>query len=110
MHEEHQEDSYPCHQSMSSCHSSFLEMNIICNDNFKNFSFYDPSYNKETFYSYNQFVDGEDSYEKVNDTSSAFITSHIFSSSQVNTQRQFDLPDNFQFNQPIYDDCYDNEL
>ena len=110
MHEEDQEYSYPCHQSMSSCHSSLLEMNTISNDYFHNFSFYDPSFNKETFSSYNQLLDGEDSYEKVNDTSSTFITSHIFRSSQVNIQRKFDLFKNFQFNQPIYYDCYDNEL
>ena len=55
-------------------------------------------------------LDGEDSYQDVNDTSSILITSHIFNSSQVNNQRQFDLLEDFQFNQPIYDDFYDNKL
>ena len=55
-------------------------------------------------------LDGEDSYENINDTSSIFITSHIFNSSQVNNQIQFDLFENFQFNQPIYDDFYNNKL
>ena len=95
---------------MSSCHSSLLEMNTISNDYFHNFSFYDPSFNKETFSSYNQLLDREDSNDKVNDTSSTIITSHIFSSSQINIQRQFDIFENFKFNQPIYDDFYDNEL
>ena len=49
MHKEDQEYSYPCHQSMSSCHSSLLEMNTISNDYFQNSSFYDSSYNGETF-------------------------------------------------------------
>ena len=43
MHEDDQEDSYPCHQSMSSCHYSLLEMNTISNDYFQNYSFYDSS-------------------------------------------------------------------
>ena len=60
MHKEVQEDSYPCHQSMSSCHSSLLEMNTISNYYFQNFSYYDPSFNKETFSSYNQLLDGEE--------------------------------------------------
>ena len=55
-------------------------------------------------------LDREDSYHDVNDTSSTFITSHIFSCSQVSTQRQFDLFNNFQFNQPIYDHFYDNKF
>ena len=62
MHEEDQEDSYPCHQFMSSCHSSLLEMNAISNDYFQNSSFYDSSYNEETFSFYNHLLDGEDSY------------------------------------------------
>ena len=66
--------------------------------------------NEETFYSYNHFLDGEDSYQDVNDTSSILITSCIFNSSQVKNQRQFDLFDNFEFNQPIYDDFYNNKL
>ena len=105
-----QQYSYPCHQTISSCHSSLLEMNTISNDYFQNFSFYDPSFNKEIFPSYNQLLDGEYSYENVNDTSSTFINSHIFSSPQVNTQRQFDLYENIQINQPIYDNFYDNKL
>ena len=55
-------------------------------------------------------LDRENSCENANDTSSTFITSHIFNSSQVNNHRQFDLFGNFQFSQPIYDDFYDNEL
>ena len=110
MHEEDQEDSYPCHQSIFSCHSSLLEMNTVSNDHFQNSSFYDSSYNEETFSSYNHFLDGEHSYQDVNDTSSILITSHILNSSQGNNQRQFDLFENFQFNQPIYDDFYDNEF
>ena len=46
MHEEDQEDSYPCHQSKTSCHSSLLEMNTISNDYSKNSSFYDSPYNE----------------------------------------------------------------
>ena len=89
---------------------SLLEMNTISNDYFQNSSFYDSSYNEETFSSYNHFLDGEDSSQDVNDTSSILITSHIFNSSQVNTRRKFDLFENFQFNQPIYDDFYDYKL
>ena len=95
---------------MSSCHSSLLEMNTISNDYFQNSSFYDSPYNEETFSSYNHLLDGEDSYQDVNDTSSILITSHIFNSSQVNNQRKFYLFENFQFNQPIYDDFYDYKL
>ena len=82
-------------------------MNTISNDYFQNSSFYDSSYNEETFSSYNHFLDGEYFYH---DTSSILITSPIFNSSQVNNQRQFDLFENFQFNQPIYDDFYNNKL
>ena len=110
MHEEDEEDSYPYHQSMYSFHSSLLEMNTISNDYFQNSSFYDSSYNEETFSSYNHLLDGEYYYQDVNDTSSILITSHIVNYSQVNNQRQFDLFENFQFNQPIYDDFYDNKL
>ena len=85
-------------------------MNTISNDYFQNSSFYDSSYNEETFSSYNNLLDGEYSYQDVNDTSFILITSHIFNSSQVNNQRQFDLFDNFKFNQPIYDDFYDNKF
>ena len=85
-------------------------MNTIFNNYFQNSSFYDSSYNEETFSSYNHLLDGEDSYQDFNDTSSILITSHIFNSSQVNTRRKFDLFENFQFNQPIYDDFYDNKL
>ena len=76
MHEEDQEDSYPCHQSMSSCHYFLLEMNTISNNYFQNSSFYDSSYNEETFSSYNHLLDEEVSYENINDTSSILITSH----------------------------------
>ena len=55
-------------------------------------------------------LDREDSYQDVNDNSFILITSHIFNSSQVNNQRQFDLLENFQFNQPIYDNFCDNKL
>ena len=41
MHKEDQKDSYHCHQSMSSFHSSLLEMNTISIDYFQNSSFYD---------------------------------------------------------------------
>ena len=68
MHEEDQEDAYPCHQSMSSCHYSLMKMNTISNDYFQNFSFYDSSYNEETFFSYNHLLDGKDSYENINDS------------------------------------------
>ena len=34
MHTKDQDDLYPCYQSMSSCHSSLLEMNTISNDYF----------------------------------------------------------------------------
>ena len=93
---------------MFSCHSSLLEVNDISKGNFQNSYIYDSSFNKETLSSYNQLLDRENYYENVNDTSPTFINSHIFSSSQVNTQRQFDLFENFQFNQPIYDYCYNN--
>ena len=108
MHEEDQEDSYPCHQSKSSCHFSLLKMNTISNDYFRNSSLYDSSYNEETFYCYSHLLDGEYSYQECNDTRSILLTSHIFNSSQVNNQMQFDLFENFQFNQPIYDNFYDN--
>ena len=82
---------------MFSCHSSLLEMNTISNDYFHNSPFYDSSYNGETFSSYNHLLDGEYSYQYVNDTSYILITSHIFNSSQVNNQRKFDLFENFPF-------------
>ena len=66
--------------------------------------------NEETFSTYNHLLDGQDSYHNVNDISSILITSHIFNSSPVNNHRQVDLFKNFQFNQPIYDDFYDNKL
>ena len=87
IHEEDREDSYPCHQSMYSCHSSLLEVNDISKGNFQDSYFYDSSFNKETFSSYNQLLDRENSCENANDTSSTFITSHIFNSSQVNNHR-----------------------
>ena len=95
---------------MYSCHSSLLEVNDISKDNFQDSYFYDSSFNKETCSSYNQLLDRENSCENANDTSYTFITSHSFNYSQVNNHRQFDLFENFQFSQPIYDDFYDNEL
>ena len=97
IHEEDREDSYPCHWSMFSCHSYLLEVNDISKGNFQDSYFYDSSFNKETFSSYNQLLDRENSCENANDTSSTFITSHIFNSSQVNNHRQFDLFENWEF-------------
>ena len=103
---------FSSHKYMSPFHSSSQEMGAISKGNFKNFPSFDSSYNKAVFSTYDKLLDVENSHQinDVSDTSSTLASSHIFNSSQLNNKRKFDFLENFQFNQPIYDDFYDNKL